>query len=148
MDSTIQCDIVSFGKEIFSGPVSMIIASGINGDLGIAPRHAPLITILKPGPVRLVLPDGEETVFVIGGGMLEVMPHVVSVLADSATRATDMDEAAARRAQKDAERTIKTAKRRMEIAEAEAQLRMAIAELRELDRMRKKGQRSQAPKTL
>jgi len=119
----------------------MLIATGSMGELGIAPRHAPLITTLNAGPVRVILPDGEELVYVIGGGILEVMPHLVSVLADSAMRATDMDEAAALRAQKEAERAVRTSKHRMEIVEAEAQLRMAIAELQQLDRMRKKGRR-------
>lgn len=141
METTIQCDIVSARKEIFSGEVSLFIASGSYGELGIAPRHAPLITTLKAGPLRLLLPNGDEETIVIGGGILEVMPHLVSVLADSAIRASDMDEAAALQAQKDAERAIRTSKRRMEIFEAEAQLRMAIAELREMDRMRKEGRR-------
>lgn len=119
----------------------MFIATGSEGELGIAPRHAPLITTLKAGPLRLLLPNGDETIFVIGGGILEVMPHLVSVLADSAIRATDMDKAAALQAQQEAERALRTSRRRMEITEAEAQLRMAIAELRQLDKMRKEGRR-------
>jgi F-type H+-transporting ATPase subunit epsilon len=141
MDSTIQCDIVSTREQIFSGEITLFIAIGSEGELGIAPRHAPLITTLKAGPLRLLLPSGEETVFVIGGGILEVMPHLVSVLADSAIRATDIDKAAALQAQQEAERALRTSKRRMEITEAEAQLRMAIAELRQLDKMRKEGRR-------
>jgi len=141
MNSTIQCDIVSHREEIFSGEVAMFIATGSGGELGIAPRHAPLITTLKAGPLRLMLPNGEERVFITGGGILEVMPHLVSVLADSAIRASDMDEAAALQARQDAERALRTSHRRMEIAEAEAQLRMAIAELQQLDKMRKEGRR-------
>jgi len=141
MAATIQCDIVSHREQIFSGEVSMFIATGSGGQLGITPRHTPLITTLKAGPLRLLLPNGEESVFVIGGGILEVMPHLVSVLADSAIRATDMDEAAALQAREEAERALRTSHRRMEITDAEAQLRLAIAELQQLDKMRKEGRR-------
>jgi len=119
----------------------MFIATGADGELGIAPRHAPLITTLKAGPIRLLLPNGEETLFVISGGIMEVMPHLVSVLADSAIRAKDIDKAAALQAQQQAERALRTSKRRMEITEAEVQLKLAIAELQQLDRMRKEGRR-------
>ncbi len=96
MKHTIQCDIVSAQEEIFSGEATMIFATGTVGELGISPRHAPLITQLKPGPVRVQRPDGDEAFFFVGGGILEVMPHVVTVLADTAVRADDLDQAAAR----------------------------------------------------
>ena len=98
MTKTIQCDIVSAQEEVFSGEVSMVFASGIAGELGITPRHAPLITQLKAGPVRVQKPGGEEEFFFVSGGILEVQPHMVTVLSDTATRGADLDETAARAA--------------------------------------------------
>ena len=95
MAITVHCDIVSAEAEIFSGLVEMVIAHSNLGDLGIAPGHAPLITDLKPGPIRLVKQGGEHEVFYISGGFLEVQPNMVKVLADTVTRAGDIDEAAA-----------------------------------------------------
>ncbi len=137
-DSTIKCDIVSARKKIFSGSVSMVIASGTAGELGITPRHAPLITTLKPGPVRIVLQDGEESTFFVGGGILEVMPHIITVLADTAIRADDLDEAAAKRAIEKAKRELKDRIGDMEIAEAQAKLSEAMEQLRALERLRKR----------
>lgn len=139
MKHTIQCDIVSAQEAIFSGEASMIFATGSLGELGITPRHAPLITQLKPGPVRVQQPDGEEAFFFVGGGILEVMPHIVTVLADTAVRADDLDEAAAKRAQEEAERELKDQTGEMEIAEAQARLLEAAAQLRALQQLRKKG---------
>ena len=93
MTTTIRCDIVSAEEEIFSGDVVMVVATGEMGELGIAPRHAPLITRLKPGKLVLTLPSGEKLDIVVGGGILEVQPQVVSVLADTAIRSTYIDEA-------------------------------------------------------
>jgi F-type H+-transporting ATPase subunit epsilon len=98
MSSTIRCDIVSAEEEIFHGVVQMVVATGEMGELGIAPRHAPLITRLKPGQVRVILEGGEEQFFYVSGGILEVQPQVVTVLADTAIRAKDLDEAAAKQA--------------------------------------------------
>jgi len=106
--------------------------------MGIYPRHAPLMTTLKPGEVRVLKPDDEELTFIIGGGILEVMPHLVTVLADTATRAEDIDEAAAKRAKALAERELLTRTDRMEIAEAQAKLAEAIAQLRALEELRRK----------
>ena len=106
--------------------------------MGIYPRHAPLMTTLKPGEVRVLKPDDEELTFIIGGGILEVMPHLVTVLADTATRAEDIDEAAAQRAKVLAERELLTRTDRMEIAEAQARLAEAIAQLRALEELRRK----------
>jgi ATP synthase F1 epsilon subunit len=99
MSSTIRCDIVSAEEEIFHGVVQMVVATGEMGELGIAPRHAPLITRLKPGQVRVILEGGEEQFFYVSGGILEVQPQVVTVLADTAIRAKDLDEAAAQAGQ-------------------------------------------------
>lgn len=137
MSNTIQCDIVSAKESIFSGKVTMCIASGISGELGIAPRHAPLMTTLKPGPVRVIMPDGEEIIYFAAGGILEVMPHLITVLADRAIRADHLDEAAAIRAKEDAERILQTRTDEMKFTEAHAKLMEAIAQLQALERLRK-----------
>jgi len=141
MKHTIHCDIVSAQEKIFSGEASMVFATGTVGELGISPRHAPLITQLKPGPVRVQQPNGEEAFFFVGGGILEVMPHIVTVLADTAVRADDLDEAAASRAKEEAERELQDHTGEMEIAEAQARLLEAAAQLRALEQLRKKGRR-------
>ncbi len=137
MSKTIRCDIVSAHEEIYSGEAAMIFATGTVGELGISPRHAPLITQLKPGPVRVQQPDGEEIFFFVGGGILEVQPHIVTVLADTAVRADDLDEAAAVRAKEEAERELQDRTGEMEVAEAQAKLAEAIAQLQALERLRK-----------
>jgi F-type H+-transporting ATPase subunit epsilon len=136
--NTIQCDIVSARRQLFSGEVTRCIVSGSGGEIGIYPRHAPLMTTLKPGAVRVQIPDSEEITFIIGGGILEVMPHLVTVLADTATRADHIDEAAARRAKALAERELLTRTERLEIAEAQARLAEAVAQLRALEQLRRK----------
>ena len=141
MKHTIQCDIVSAQEEIFSGEAEMVFATGTVVELGISPRHAPLITQLKPGPVRVQQPNGEEAFFFVGGGILEVMPHIVTVLADTAVRADDLDEAAAVRAKEEAERELQDQTGEIEIAEAQARLLEAAAQLRALQQLRKKGSR-------
>ncbi len=137
MASTIRCDIVSAEEEIFHGVVSMVVATGEMGELGIAPRHAPLITRLKPGQVRVILEDGEEQTFYVSGGILEVQPQVVTVLADTALRAKDIDEAAAKAAKDEAERAIANRTDVMEVAQAQARLAEAVAQLQALERLRK-----------
>lgn len=141
MSNTIQCDIVSAKESVFSGEVTMCIASGISGELGITPRHAPLMTTLKPGPVRVLMPNGEEIVFVACGGILEVMPHMVTVLADMAERADHLDEAAAIRAKEEAERELATRGGGMDIAEAQAKLSEAIALVQAMERARRTAKR-------
>ena len=136
MKHTIQCDIVSAQEEIFSGEASMIFATGTVGELGITPRHAPLITQLKPGPVRVQRPDGEEAFFFVGGGILEVMPHIVTILADTAVRADDLDKAAAVRAKEEAERELADQTGEIEVAEAQARQLEAAAPLRARDHVR------------
>ena len=138
---TIRCDIVSARRELFSGEVTRCVVSGASGELGIYPRHAPLMTTLRAGEVRVLTPDDEELSFIIGGGILEVMPHLVTVLADTAVRAAEIDEAAARRAKSDAERVLQAGTGEMEIAEAEARLAEALAQLQAVERLRRKVKR-------
>ena len=135
--STIRCDIVSAEEEIFHGNAQMIIATGEAGELGIAPRHAPLITRLKPGQVRVQLESGEEQFFYVSGGILEVQPSVVTVLADTAIRAKDLDESAARKAKDEAERALANRTDALEVVQAQAQLAQAVAQLQALERLRR-----------
>jgi F-type H+-transporting ATPase subunit epsilon len=117
--------------------VSMVVATGEMGELGIAPRHAPLITRLKPGQVRVILENGEEQFFYVSGGILEVQPQVVTVLADTAIRAKDLDEAALKLAREEAERVIANRGEAMEVAQAQARLAEVAAMASALDRLRK-----------
>lgn len=138
MTKTIRCDVVSAHGEIFSGEVSMVFATGVAGELGISPRHAPLITQLKPGPVRVLDEKGEEQFFFVGGGIIEVQPHVVTVMADTAMRGEDLDQAAAEAAKADAERALADRTGEMEVAEAQAKLMEAVAQLQAMEQLRKK----------
>ena len=137
MAMTIHCDIVSAEQQIFSGLVQLVVATGTLGDLGVAPGHAPLLTALIPGPVRVVMPDGGEEVYYVSGGFLEVQSNIVTVLADTAIRAGDVNEAAALEAIKDAERAIANKSTEFEYGRAAAQLAEAAAQLRALRQMRK-----------
>ena len=137
MASTIRCDIVSAEAEIFHGEATLVVATGELGELGIAPKHAPLITRLKPGKVVVTQPNGEVLDFAISGGILEVQPTVVTVLADTAVRAQDIDEAAVRTAKEEAERILARRGEAMEIAEAQARLAEVTAQLQALERLRK-----------
>lgn len=138
MTNTVHCDIVSAEEEIFSGQVEMVVATGSLGDLGIAPGHMPLLTDLNPGPIRLVKQDGEEEVFYISGGFLEVQPTQVKVLADTALRADDMDELAAEEAKKLAEQELANKSGEFDYSRAATQLAEAAAQLRTLQAIRKK----------
>jgi F-type H+-transporting ATPase subunit epsilon len=137
MTSTIRCDIVSAEAEIFHGEATLIVATGEQGELGIAPRHAPLITRLKPGKVVVTQSNGEVLDFAISGGILEVQPQVVTVLADTAVRADNIDEAAVRAAKEEAERVLAHKDPKMTAEQAQAQLAMSIAQLSALERLRK-----------
>lgn len=137
MAMTIHVDIVSTNKQIFSGPAEMVSATGELGELGILPRHSQLLTRLKPGQVRVKIPNGEEQVFYVSGGLLEVQPHVVTILADTAERARDLDEAAAQEAKRHAEQLLADKRGDYEHAKAEAELVQAIAQLRAIERLRK-----------
>jgi F-type H+-transporting ATPase subunit epsilon len=137
MAATIRCDIVSAEAEIFHGEATMVVATGEMGELGIAPRHAPLITRLRPGKVVVTTPEGEQLDFAISGGILEVQPQVVTVLADTAIRAEDIDEAAVRAAKEEAERIIAHRGEQMDVAEAQQRLAEVTAQLQALERLRK-----------
>jgi len=141
MSKTIQCDIVSAEEQIWSGSAAQVFATGVSGELGIYPRHTPLITQLKPGPVRVVDTQGEEQFFFVGGGIIEVQPHMVTVLADTAVRAKDLDAAAAQRAKEEAERELANRTGDMEVAEAQAKLAEAVAQLQALEQLRRKVKR-------
>lgn len=138
MATTIHCDIVSAEKEIFSGRVTMISATGSIGELGILPGHAPLLTGIRPGPIRLKMEDGEEEVFFASGGFLEVQPGVVTILADTAARAEDLDEAAAVEAQRSAERLLSEQSADLEFSVVAAQLAEAMAQQRTLAELKKR----------
>lgn len=135
MASTIHVDIVSAEGEIFSGEASMVFAPAVMGEIGIAPRHAPLLTTLKPGEVRVQTPAGEEHFFFVSGGALEIQPHVVTVLADTALRAHDLDEAAALQAKQRAEEALRARVDKIELAEAQAELARAVAQLRAIEKL-------------
>ena len=137
MATTIHVDIVSAEGEIFSGPATMVFVPAAQGELGIAPRHAPLIAALKPGEVRVQSPDGVEHGFYVGGGALEIQPQRVTVLADTAARAKDLDEAAAQAAKQRAEDALRDRTTVIEIAEAQAELARAVAQLSAIKRLRK-----------
>ena len=138
MAMTVHVDIVSAESEIFSGLAEMVFAPGEMGELGIMPRHTPLLTKLKPGEVRVVLPGDEEEVFYVSGGMLEIQPNSITVLSDTAVRASDLDEAAAVEAKERAEQTMKDRKGEVDYAAAEVELAQAVAQLRAIQSIRKK----------
>lgn len=137
MAMTIHVDIVSAEKEIFSGPAEMVSATAEYGEVGIMPRHSQLLARIKPGQVRVKVPNEEERIFYVSGGLLEVQPHVVTVLADTAERARDLDEAAALRAKEQAEQAMANRTGDFEYARAQAELAEAIAQLQAIERMRK-----------
>ena len=137
MAMTIHVDIVSAEEEIFSGTAEMVYAPATMGEVGIAPRHTQMLTPLKAGEVRLQTEGKEEKFFYVSGGMLEVQPHVVTVLADTAIRAKDIDEAAALEAKKRAEKALTDKSGKIEYAKAQAELAEAVAQLRTLERLRK-----------
>ncbi len=139
MTMTIHVDIVSAEREIFSGLAEMVFAPAELGEVGISPRHAPLITKLNPGEVRVKVSDNESYPFYISGGLLEVQPHLVTILADTAVRAKDIDEAAALNAKAKAEEALADKSSKIDYATAQAQLEQAVMQLRTLDRLRKRG---------
>jgi F-type H+-transporting ATPase subunit epsilon len=135
--ATLRLDIVSAEKQIFSGEVEMLFVTGEIGELGIAPGHSQLLTTLRPGHVRVILPNKEEDIFYISGGMLEVQPYVVSVLADTVLRAGDIDEAAALSAKEQAEKSLSGKMSSMDIAKATVELAEAVAQIRAIQHLKK-----------
>ncbi len=136
--ATMHCDIVSAEREIFSGTVTMVSVTGSLGELGILPGHAPLLTGIRPGPVQLRLENGDEEVFFASGGFLEVQPGVVTILADTAARAEDLDEAAAVEAREAAERALSEQAADFDFSMAASQLADAMAQQRTLEELRKR----------
>ncbi len=136
MAMTTHVDIVSAEEAIFSGTAEMVYAPAEMGEVGIAPRHTQMITRLKPGEIRLQTGDEEQT-FYVSGGILEVQPHVVTILADTAIRADDLDEAQALKAKEKAEQALKDKKSDMDYAKAQAELAEAAAQLRTIQKLRK-----------
>jgi len=134
---TMHVDIVSAEKEIFSGLAEMLVATLANGEVGILPRHTPLLARMKPGEVRVKTPT-EELSFYVSGGLLEVQPHVVTVLADTALRARDIDEAAALKAKERAEEALRNRQVDIDYAKAQAELAEAIAQLRAIQKLRER----------
>ncbi|MBA3661329.1 MAG: F0F1 ATP synthase subunit epsilon [Gammaproteobacteria bacterium] len=140
----LHLDIVSAERQIFSGDVSMVFVSGELGELGVAPGHSQLLTTLRPGYVRAIMADQSEDVFYISGGMLEVQPYIVSVLADTAMRATDIDEAQAIAAKEQAERVLAGKSSAMDVAKATAELAEITAQIRAVQRLKKQARGERA----
>jgi len=136
MAMTLHVDIVSAEAEIFSGTATMVFAPAEMGEVGIAPRHAPLVTRLKPGEVRVQTQEGDEMSFFVSGGMLEVQPHVITVLADTAIRADDLDEAQATEAKVRAEKMLSDKSADLDYAKAQAELAQSIAQLNAIKKLR------------
>ena len=138
MANTIHVDVVSAESSIFSGEAEFVVLPGEAGELGIYPRHTPLITRIKPGAVRILKPGGEEEFVFVAGGILEVQPRLITVLADTAIRGHDLDEAKANEAIKKAEEARRSAKDKQEIAVVEGELSMLAAQLAAIRKLRKK----------
>ena len=140
MAMTIHVDIVSAEESIFSGLAEMVVVPGTEGELGIYPRHAPLLTRIRPGSVRIKVPDqAEEELIYVSGGMLEIQPNVVTVLADTAIRGADLDEARAQEAKQAAEEAMRDKTADIDYAQAQAELAQAIAQLHAIQKLRKQG---------
>ena len=138
MAITMHVDIVSAEREVFSGTAEVVVAPALMGEVGIYPRHTQMLTSLKPGEVRITMQGGGEEAIYVSGGILEVQPHVVTILSDTAIRAQDLDETAALEAKQKAEQSLKDRTDVMELAKAQAELIAAIAQLQAIQRLRKK----------
>lgn len=134
--ATLQCDVVSVKESIYSGSIKMLIAKGVGGELGILPGHAPLVTLLQPGPVRVQREDGTEELIYVSGGVLEVQPHVVTLLADTAIRAHDLNEAQILEARKHAETLLANQKSELNTGAALAALAETAAQLQTLQKLK------------
>lgn len=139
MAMTVHVDVVSAEASIFSGLAEFVALPGENGELGILPGHMPLMTRIKPGAVRIKLPEGKEELIFVAGGLLEVQPGLVTVLADTAIRGADLDQAKALEAKKRAEEALASRSAEMDYARAQAELSEAIAQLSAIERLRKHG---------
>lgn len=137
MAITTHLDIVSAEKEIYSGLAEFVVATGILGEIGISPGHAPLLTVLKPGEIRVTLQGGHEEIYYITGGMLEVQPNTVTVLADTVERADNLDEAAALAAKESAEKALADKNSKVDYTVALAELAQAVAQIRAIQKTRK-----------
>lgn len=138
MAMTMHVNIVSAEQEIFSGTVTQVFAPAEMGEVGIMPRHAPMLSTLKPGVVRILSQDGEEQTFFVSGGILEIQPHVVTILSDTALRAADIDESAALEAKSRAEAVMKDKASDLDYAKAKSELVEAVAQIEVLKKIRKK----------
>jgi len=138
MAMTMHVNIVSAEQEIYSGTVTQVFAPAEMGEVGVMPRHAPMLSTLKPGVVRVLLQDGEEETFYVSGGILEIQPHVVTILSDTALRADDIDEAAALEAKARAEAAMKDKASDMDYVKAKSVLIEAVAQIEALKKLRKK----------
>ncbi len=137
MAMTMRLNIVSAEKEIFSSLAEMVVVPGVQGDMGIMPQHSQLLSTLKPGEVIITEQGGEKESIYVSGGIVEVQPHVVTILSDTALRASDIDEAAAQNAKERAEDILGDQKSKIDFAKAEAQLAEAVVQLRMIEQMRK-----------
>jgi len=135
---TVHCDVVSAEEKIYSGLVEILTATGTEGEMGIQLGHAPLLTELKPGSVRIVKQDGKEEILYVSGGYLEVQPNLITLMADTAIRAKDVDEAAALEAQKEAEKALANKTGEFEYSRAATELAEAAAQLRTIEKLRNK----------
>lgn len=142
MAMSVHVDVVSAEESIFSGLAEMIVVPGETGELGIHPRHAPLLTRIRPGSVRIKLAEkeGEEALIYVSGGILEVQPNMVTVLADTAIRGADLDEARALESKRAAEEAIKNRSSEMDLAKAQVELAEAVAQIHAIQKLRKQGQ--------
>lgn len=134
--ATLQCNVVSAKETIYTGEISMLVATGVEGEVGILPGHIPFITLLRPGAMHIKTSNGNDEMVYISGGVLEVQPHLVTVLADSAVRAHDLDEARIAEARRHAEETLKNQKADMDTSAAMAALAESIAQLQTLQKFR------------
>lgn len=142
MVMSVHVDVVSAEESIFSGLAEMVVVPGEQGELGIYPQHAPLLTRIRPGSVRIKLADkqGEEALIYVSGGILEVQPNVITVLADTAIRGADLDEARALEAKRAAEEAIRSRTSEMDLARAQAELAEAVAQIHAIQKLRKQAQ--------
>ncbi len=141
MAREVHCSIVSAEEEIFSGLVASVVATGTLGELGIHPGHTALLSGIKPGPIRLVMADGEEEIFFASGGFIEVQPNSITILADTAVRADDLDEAKAEAAQREAERQLSDQKADFDFTKVQADLQDQAAMLRTIRKVRERAGR-------